>query len=171
MCLIEECFTQDEDKLDFDRLIGQDNVLYETSLEDPKMECFALVRGDLDLSKLFQHDESMSKPMYEPSLGDPEMECFAQCGGNIYFYKLLEPTRVVVEPNMEGIELESFAQLGDNEYFDEVVELRQSIFDPISKIQLECGETTELSFPTTYSSAFEPPDFIFESKWVAPIYR
>jgi hypothetical protein len=48
---------------------------------------------------------------------------------------------------MEGIELESFAQLRDNEYFDEVVELLQSIFYPISKIQPECGETTELSFP------------------------
>ena len=29
----------------------------------------------------------------------------------------------------------------------------------------------ELSFPTAYSSAFEPPDFIVESKWFAPIYR
>jgi hypothetical protein len=29
----------------------------------------------------------------------------------------------------------------------------------------------ELSFPTTCSSPFEPPDFIFKSKWVAPIYR
>jgi hypothetical protein len=113
----------------------------------------------------------MFELMYEPSLDDPEMECYAQHGGNIDFYRLLEPTRVVVEPSMEGIELESFAQLGDNEYFDEVVELLQSIFDLISEIQLECGKTIELSFPTTYSSAFEPPDFIFESKWVAPIYR
>jgi hypothetical protein len=107
------------------------------------MECFAPSGGDFDLSELFQHDE----PMYEPSLEDSEMECFAQCGGNIDFYRLLEPTRVVVEPSMEGIELESFAQLRDNEYFDEVVELLQSIFYPISKIQPECGETTELSFP------------------------
>jgi hypothetical protein len=64
------------------------------------MECFAPAGGDLDLSKLFQHNEPMSKPMYEPSLDDLEMECFAQCGGNIDFYRLLESTRVVVEPSM-----------------------------------------------------------------------
>jgi hypothetical protein len=76
MCLIEEitnafglenpkmeCFTQDEDDLDFDRLIGQHNVLYEPSLEDPEMECFAPSGGDLDLSELFQHDELMSELM------------------------------------------------------------------------------------------------------------
>jgi hypothetical protein len=72
-----ECFTQDEDDLDFDRLIGQKNVLYEPSLEDPEMECFAPSGGDLDLSELFQHDKLMSEPMYKPSLEDPKMECFA----------------------------------------------------------------------------------------------
>jgi hypothetical protein len=36
-----ECFTQEEDDLDFDRLIRQDDVSYEPSLEDPEMECFA----------------------------------------------------------------------------------------------------------------------------------
>jgi hypothetical protein len=87
------------------------------------------------------------------------------------FYRLLELARVVVEPSMEDIELESFAQLGDGEYFDEVVELVKAIFDPISEMQPECGETTELSFATTYSLAFEPPDLISESKWVGPIYR
>jgi hypothetical protein len=72
---------------------------------------------------------------------------------------------------MEEIELESFSQLRDDEYFDEVVELLKSIFDPISEIQHKCGETTDLLFPTTYSTAVEPPDFISESKCVAPIYR
>jgi hypothetical protein len=99
-----ECFTQKEDDLDFDRLIGQDD-LYETSLEDPKMECFAPSEGDLDLSLLLQQAE----PLHEPSLEDLEIECFAQCGGNIDFYRLLKPTRVVVEPSMEDIELKSFA--------------------------------------------------------------
>ena len=86
------------------------------------------------------------------------------------FYRLLEPARAVVEPSIEDIELESFAQLGDDEYFDEVVELVKAIFDPISEMQPECGETTELSFPTPYSSAVKSPDFIFESKWVGPIH-
>jgi hypothetical protein len=82
--------------------------------------------------------------LHEPSLEDPEIKCFAQCGGNIDFYRLLEPTRVVVEPSMEDIKLESFAQLGDNECFDEVVELLNAIFYPISEILPECGETMEL---------------------------
>ena len=107
--------------------------------------------------------------MGEPSLKDPEMECFAQCGGDMDFYRLLEPARAIVEPSMEDIELESFAQLGDYEYFHEVVELVKAIFDPISKMQPECGETIELSFPIPYSSAVESLDFIFESKWVGPI--
>jgi hypothetical protein len=36
-----ECFTQDEDELDLNRLIRQDDVSYEPSLEDPDIECFA----------------------------------------------------------------------------------------------------------------------------------
>ena len=72
---------------------------------------------------------------------------------------------------MEDIEFESFAQLGDEQYFDKVVELLTSILNPMSELQPKCGETMELSFPTAYSSAFEPPDFIVESKWFAPIYR
>ena len=85
------------------------------------------------------------------------------------FYRLLELARVVVKPSMEDIELESFAQLGDDEYFYEVVELVKAIFDPISEMQPECGEITELSFPTHYSPIVESPDFIFESKWVRSI--
>jgi hypothetical protein len=95
-----ECFTQEEDDLDFDRLIGQDD-LYELSLEDPEMECFAPSEGDLDLSLLLQQ----VKPLHEPSLEDHEIECFAQCGGNIDFYRLLEPIRVVVKPSIEDIDL------------------------------------------------------------------
>jgi hypothetical protein len=41
----------------------------------------------------------------------------------------------------------------------------------MSKLQPEYWETMDLSFPTAYSSAFEPPDFIAESKWVATIHR
>ena len=108
--------------------------------------------------------------MHEPSLEDLEMGCFVQCGRDMDFYKLLEPVRAVVGPSMEDIKLESFAQLGDDKYFDEVVELVKAIFDPISEMQPEYGETTELSFPTTYSLAFEPPNLIYENKWVGPIH-
>ena len=47
-----ECFTQDHDDLDFDRLIRQENDLYEPSLEDPGMECFAPSRSEEHTSEL-----------------------------------------------------------------------------------------------------------------------
>jgi hypothetical protein len=72
-----ECFTQDSDDLDLDRLIRPD--LHEPSLEDPDMECFAPSGGHCDLSEPLQHDE----PIDELSLEHPEFECFAQVGGNI----------------------------------------------------------------------------------------
>jgi hypothetical protein len=159
-----ECFTQDSDDLDLDRLIRLD--LHEPSLEDPDMKCFTLSGGHCDLSEPLQLDE----PRYELSLEHPEFECFAQVGGNIDFGRILKPTREVVEPSLEDIELEIFAQLGDDQYFDEVVELLPFIIDPISELQPECGETMDLFFPTIYSSAFKPPDFIAESKWFAPIH-
>jgi hypothetical protein len=159
-----ECFTQDSDDLDLDRLIRPD--LHEPNLEDPDMECFASFGGHCDLGEPLQHDE----PIDELSLEHPEFECFAQVGGNIDCCRILEPTREVVEPSLEDVELESFAQLGDDQHFDEVVELLTSIFDPLSELQPEYGETMDLVFPIVYSSAFEPPDFIAESKWFAPIH-
>jgi hypothetical protein len=101
--------------------------------------------------------------MHEPSMEDPEIECFAQCGGDIDSDRLLEPARRVGEPSLDTVQ-ESFAQLGYDVDFNELVELAKAILDPISKMQSECGETTELSFPTHYSSAIEPPDLISESK-------
>jgi hypothetical protein len=159
-----ECFTQDTDDLDLDRLVRPD--LHEPSLEDPDMECFAPSRGHFDSSEPLQHNE----PMYELSLEHPEFECFAQFGGNIDCGRILEPTREVVEPSLEDVELESFAQLGDDQYLDKVVELLPFIINPISELQPECVETMDLVFPTAYSSAFEPLDFIVESKWFAPIH-
>jgi hypothetical protein len=166
-----ECFTQDHDDLEFERLIRQEDDLHEPSLEDPDMECFAPSGGHFDLSEPFQHVEPISELMYELSLEDPEFECFAQFGGNIESGRILEQTREVVEPSLEDVELESFAQLGDEQYFGKVVELLTSIFDPMSELQSECWDTMDLSFPTAYSFAFEPPDFIVESKWCAPIHR
>jgi hypothetical protein len=157
-----ECFAQDFDDLDLDKRIRPD--LHEPSLEDPDMECFAPYGGHFDLSEPLQHE-----PIYKLSLEDREFECFAQVGGNIDCGRILEPTREVVEPCLEDVELERFAQLGDDQYFDEVVELFISIIDPISELQLECGETMDLVFPTVYSFAFEPSDFIAESKRFAPI--
>jgi hypothetical protein len=49
-----ECFTQDSDDLDLDKLIRPD--LHELSLEDPDMECFAPSGGHCDLSETLQHD-------------------------------------------------------------------------------------------------------------------
>jgi hypothetical protein len=130
------------------------------------MECFALSGGHCDLSEPLQLDE----PRYELSLEHPKFECFAQVGGNIDFGRILEPTREVVEPSLEDSELEIFAQLGDDQYFDEVIELFPFIIDLISELQPECRETMDLFFPTVYSSAFNPPDFIAERKWFVPIH-
>jgi hypothetical protein len=161
-----EYFAQDEDDLDLDRLIGQDGVLYEPSLEDPKIKCFAPFGDDLNFSELLQ----WAKTMFKSSTEDPEIECFAQCGGDIDFDRLLELARGVGEPSMENTVLESFAQLGYNVDFDELVELAKPILYPISELQPECGETIEISFPTPYSSAAEPPNLISESNWVGPIH-
>jgi hypothetical protein len=45
--------------------------------------------------------------------------------------------------------------------FDELVEQAETILNPISDIQSECGEITELSFPIPCLSTVRSPDFIF----------
>jgi hypothetical protein len=52
-----ECFTQDSDDLDLDKLIRP--YLHELSLEDPDMECFAPSGGHCDLSETLQHDDPL----------------------------------------------------------------------------------------------------------------
>ena len=54
--------------------------------------------------------------------------------------------------------------------FDELVEQAKAIMDPIPELQLECRETTQLSFPTPYSSVVEPFKLNFERKWGGPIH-
>ena len=108
--------------------------------------------------------------MHKPSIEDPEIKCFAQYGGEVDFDRLLELARGVSEPSMEDIVLEGFDQLGYDVDMDELVKQVEAILDPIPEIQSECGKTNELSFPTPYSSAIQPPDLISESKWVGPIH-
>jgi hypothetical protein len=161
-----ECFTQDENDLDLDRLLGQNDVLYEASLEDPEIECFAPSGGDFDIGELLQQTGTM----HEPSIEDPEIECFAQHREDMDFEGLLKPVKGVGEPSLEDTMLESFAQLGYNVDFDELVEQAKAILDPCPESQAECGEITELPFPTPYSSAVELPELISGSKWVGPIH-
>jgi hypothetical protein len=141
-------------------------VFCEASLEDPKIECFAPSRGDLDIGELLQQ----TRTMHEPSIEDPEMECFAQHGEDMDYEGFLEPTRGVGEPSLEDTVLESFAQLGYDVDCDELVEQVEAILDPVPELQSECGKTTELSFLTPYSSAVELPEMISESRWVGPIH-
>ena len=108
--------------------------------------------------------------MQKPSLEDPEIEYFAHWSGDIDFDRLFELAWNVGDPSLQDIEVESFAKVEDDKYFDEVIELVKAIFDPIYEILPECGETTELPFPTIYSLVFEPSDLISESKWVGPIH-
>jgi hypothetical protein len=49
-----ECFTQDGDNLNLDRLLGQVGILCEPNIEDPEVECFAQFKCDLDLDKFFE---------------------------------------------------------------------------------------------------------------------
>ena len=67
-----ECFTQEEVDLDFDKLIEQDDMSYEPSLEDPKIECFAQCGGNINFYRLLEP----TRVVVEPCMKDPEMECF-----------------------------------------------------------------------------------------------
>jgi hypothetical protein len=49
-------------------------------------------------------------------------------------------------------------------------EQAEAILDHILEMQPDCGETTELSFPTPYSLAVESPELISKSKWDRPIH-
>jgi hypothetical protein len=67
-----ECFTQDENDLNFDRLLGQARILCEPNIEDPEVECFA--QFDLDLDKFLEQGKTFD----EPSLEEPLEESFSQ---------------------------------------------------------------------------------------------
>jgi hypothetical protein len=139
--------------------------LYEASLEDLEIECFAPSRGDLSIGELLQQTGTM----HELSIEDPEMECFAQHGEDMDYEGFLEPARGVGEPSLEDTMLESFAQLGYDVDWDELVE-QAMILDPNPELQSECGKTTKLSSLTPYSSVVELHKLISESKWVGPIH-
>ena len=66
-----ECFIQNENDLDFDRLFGEDGDSYEASFEDSEIECFAPSGGDI--GELLQQTGTM----HEPTIEDLEIECFA----------------------------------------------------------------------------------------------
>ena len=154
-----ECFIQDGDDLDLDRLFGQAGVLYEPNIEDTEMESFARSRDDLDFGRLLEQVGTMRKP----SIEDPKVEFFAQYGGDMDLDRLLELAEIVREPDMENPVLECFTHFGYDLGLDELVEQAEADLDPILKMQPECGEITEISFPTPYSSAVEPLKLIFES--------
>ena len=97
-----ECFTQDDCDLDLDRLVEQDVVLHELSLEDPEMEHFA---QDLDLDRLIGQDIVL----YEASLKDPKVECFTQSDLNLN--KFLEQAMAFREPSLDDPLEESFLNL------------------------------------------------------------
>ncbi|XP_059428547.1 uncharacterized protein LOC132162318 [Corylus avellana] len=140
-------------------------ILFEPSIEDPDIECFTLSRGDLDLDRLLEQ----VRTLYEPNIEDPEVESFAQYRGDMDLDRLLEPVKVVSESSLDPV-LECFAQFGYDLDFDELVEQAEAPLDPIPEMQPENGETIEISFPNPYSIALEPLKLISESKWVRPIH-
>ena len=120
MCLIEEI---------------TDEAISESSLEDPKVECFTQDEDGLDLDRLF----GQNGVSYEPSLEDPEIECSTPSGGDLDISELLQQTKTMLEQ-------------------------AEAILDHIPETHPDCGETTELSFPTPYSSTVESPELISESE-------
>jgi hypothetical protein len=69
----------------------QDGVLHDQSLEDPKMEHFALDRDDLDLDRLLDHADTFS----EPCLEDPSGKCFNQIENDMDLDNVLKQAMMV----------------------------------------------------------------------------
>ena len=90
-------------------------------------------------------EEVTDEAISESSLEDPEIECSTPSGGDLDISKLLQQTKTMHEQ-------------------------AEAILDHILETQPDYWETTELSFPTPYSSAIESPKLISESKWVGPIH-
>jgi hypothetical protein len=90
-----EHFAQDKDDLDLDKLIGQDSVLYEASLEDPEVECFS--QSDLDLNKFLEQ----AKTFREPNLDDPLEESFAQFEFDLDLDMIYEQAKALLDPTPE----------------------------------------------------------------------
>jgi hypothetical protein len=98
-----ECFTQDEDDLNLDRLLGQAGILCEPNIGDPEVECFA--QSDLDLNKFLEQ----AKTFNETSLEEPLEECFAQVGCDLDLDKFHEQAKTSNEPSLEDPMKECFA--------------------------------------------------------------
>ena len=90
-----EHFARDKDDLDLDRLIGQDSVLYEVSMEDQEVECFP--QSDLDLNKFLEQ----AKTFREPSLNDPLEESFAQFEFDLDVDMIYEQAKALLDPTPE----------------------------------------------------------------------
>ena len=97
-----ECFTQDEDNLYLDRLLGQAGILCEPNIEDPLEKCFAQYGCDLDLHKFFEQAETSNKP----SLKDPMEECFAQFELDLNLDMICEQAEALLDPTL-GIRTEN----------------------------------------------------------------
>jgi hypothetical protein len=129
-----ECFTSDDCDLDLDRLVMQDGVLHDLSLEDPKMEHFAPDRDDLD--RLLDHVDTFS----EPSLEDPSGECFDEIEYDLDLDKFLEQVVRFKESSLEDPLEESFAQFEFDLDLDIVHEQAKALLDPAHEMRTGNGE-------------------------------
>jgi hypothetical protein len=71
--------------------------MYEPSIENPEVECFAQCRGDIDFNMLFEPTKVVSKPDME----DPTLECSARFGYDLDFDELIEQVEAVLDPSPE----------------------------------------------------------------------
>jgi hypothetical protein len=149
---LEERFDQFGGDLDLDKLLDHIETSNEPSLEDPLGECFDQIGYDLDLDKLFKQAVMFS----EPSLEDSLEECFAQSECDLDLDKFLEQAKTSNEPSLEDPLGECFAQFKFDLDLDMIREQVEALLDSTLKMQIENGETTEISSPKSSLSAAKP---------------
>jgi hypothetical protein len=135
--------------VDLDRLVMQEDVLHDLSLEDPEMEHFAPDRDDLDLDRLLDHIDTFSKP----SLEDPSGECFDEIEYDLDLDKFLEQAVRFRESSLEDPLEESFAQFKFDLDLDIVHEQAKALLDPAPEMRTENGEEEKME-------QFEPPPIL-----------
>jgi hypothetical protein len=114
----------------------------------------------LDFDKFLEQ----AKTFNEPSLVDPLEECFAQFGCDLDLDNFLEEAETSNEPGLEDHLKESFAQFEFDMDLDMICVQAKALLDSTLEMWTENRETTEISFPNSFSSAVKP--FIIENNKV-----
>jgi hypothetical protein len=96
------------------------------------------------------------KTFNDPSLEDPLGKHFDQIGCDLDLDKFLKQAVMFSEPSLKDPLGECFAQFEFNLDLDMICEQAKALLDSTPKMQIENGETVEISFPNSSSLAIEP---------------